>query len=123
MLRGVPQDVVYQIPEGQREYLFEMLDDSATFASYNRQNFTQNNDGNLVAPRYGMTSDADLTISVVAFDLADNGNPIAAIFPTFIWNTEVKIDNDAFAMALYPNWEVVPGENNLRIWIRNMYGD
>ena len=35
----------------------------------------------------------------------------------------MKIKNDTFAMALYPNWETIPGENNLNIWIRNSYGE
>lgn len=132
--KGIPQEIIDVLPQGKKEIIFETLNDTASFQSYNVQTFSVNNgpetsseftfnNGEIMIPMSGMISSADLTLSVVAFDITVNGVPQTSIYPSFVWKKLVKIKNDSFAMALYPNWEVIPGENNLRLWVRNVNGE
>ena len=44
------------------------------------------------------------------------------LFPSFKWNTPVKIQNDVFAYALYSGWEAMEDES-LSVWIYNVNGE
>ena len=118
---GMPEEILSSISEQQKNIIFSTLHEGAVYKSFETLTFpsdnTENNNG--IMPIDG-TLDTELTLSVMAFE---DSNNLYAIYPSFIWNESVKVKNDVFGMCLYPGWEVVPQENNLKIWNRNTSGD
>lgn len=128
----MPQEIIDTLPQGQKQLIFDTLDETAVFEEHDIKNYRITEDGEAleiedVSPvtRAGIISRADLTISVVGYAQTYNGYQTYAVFPSFDWSKRVDINNDSFAMALYPGWEVVPGASNcnMRVWIRNGAGE
>ena len=130
--KGVPEEIIEDMSEGQKETIFQNVGEDAVFESYNVQTFSENEAKRLeqtsdifvtedtVKPfRSGSISSSDLKLTVVAFN---EGGSRMSIYPSCIWNKLVHVKNDTFAMALYPNWEVVPGKNGMTLWAKNASG-
>lgn len=127
---GMPQEVIDQLPDGQKQVIFETLDNTATFAGCDVKNYHMTEDGEIVeiddeqpTTRAGQLNITDIKLYVAAYEQVYNGIDTFAIFPSFEWSRAAKVNNDSFAMALYPNWEVVPGDVNFRLWIKNVVGE
>lgn len=125
--KGVSQEIINILPDGQKLLIYETLEDTATFASFDAQIVTLENENSLnntegsesaggIEAMSGMIPTSSLTFTVVAFDLTVNGQPQTAIYPSFIWSDPQYMNNDSFSMALYPGWDVVPGKCNLRLY-------
>ena len=120
--KGMPQSVINQLPEKQKELIYSTVGENATYSSFDREVILDNNYNGSDASTYGTIPSYAMTFTVVGFEDYDN---YYAIYPSFVWNTTAKVANDAFVMALYPGWEVVPGdtEHNLAVWTRDEYDD
>ncbi len=115
--KGMPQSVINQLPEKQKELIYSTVGENAIYSSFDKEVIGDN--GSNISTYAAMPS-SSMTLTVTAFEDSTN---YYAIYPSFVWNTSAKIANDAVAMALASGWEIVPGENNLALWTRDEYGD
>ena len=120
--KGVSLDVVNVLPEKQKELIYNTLGETASFKTFEIKSFDFKENGS-VSLRSGMIPSASMTMSVIGFEQTYNGDVCYAIYPSFVWSEQVELKNDSFSMALYPGWEVMPGYNNLNVWIRNIYDE
>lgn len=121
--KGVPQDIVNQLPEKQKDLIMRTLPDDAQFESFEKREYPAEDSNTGIRPMSDTIPDSELTLSVMAFSITYNGTPCYSIYPSFVWDSYVKLKNDSFSMALYPGWEAIPGKNNLEVWVRNVQGD
>ncbi len=118
---GVPQTVLNTMTQSQKLWIYDSVDADAEFVSYTEQGYVVSDENNMQSR--GMIPSSDLTLSVTAFLVNINGeDAYYAIYPSFVWHTLTNISDDAFAFALFPGWEVIPGERNLRVHLSNMEG-
>ncbi len=115
--KGMPQSVIEQLPEKQKELMYLTVGENAVYSSFDKEEIYDNSSD---ASTYAAMHSSEMTLTVVGFEDSTN---YYAIYPSFVWNTSAKIANDAVAMALASGWEIVPGENNLALWTRDEYGD
>ena len=121
---GVPQSVIEQMPEKQKELIYTTADKNARYESYKKEEFIEENQQNSnLQPRLTELPAAEMTISVISFKEERDTGTYYAIYPSFVWHGLSKIQNASYGMALYPNWEVIPQQNNLEVWNRNSNGD
>lgn len=127
--KGMMQEEINIMSQEQKEYIRETLDENAQFSSYERQFFKIKEDGTLEVIKEtkggGSIASSDLTLSVAAFSTTYNGESCYSIYPSFVWSKTTIVKNDSFAMALYPNWEIIPDMStyNMRLWMKNIYGN
>lgn len=121
--RGMPDNIIEQLPEKQKELIYSTLSEGATFESYEKtEYYSENSENSGAMPLSGNILSSEMTMAVVAFeDSYEDG--LYTIYPSFVWNGTKIVANDTFAMAMYPGWEVVAGENNLTLWCRDANGD
>ncbi len=117
LAKGMPQTVVDQLPEKQKELIYSTLSEDAVYSSFDKEEIYDNESN---ASTYAAMPTSAMTLTVVGFEDSTN---YYAIYPSFVWNTTAEMSNDAVAMALSSGWETVPGENNLAVWRRDEYGD
>ena len=115
--KGMPQGIIEQLPEKQKELIFETVGETAVYSSFDKEEIYDNESN---ASTYAAMPTSAMTLTVVGFEDSTN---YYAIYPSFVWNTSAKIANDAIAISLASGWEVVPGENNLALWTIDEYGD
>ncbi len=126
---GFPETLVNDMSEPQKEFMYEcMYEDGFVFCDYTEKNYTITNDGEVVQSSQngdvslcgGTLSENEISVSVVGAKQQDSqGNVTYMVLPCFKWKTLVKVNNDSFAMAMYPGWEAVPGKRNLRLHLLN----
>ena len=120
---GMSEELIHTLPQGQKEMMYQHLDENAEFCSYTVQHLSWD-EGELRLNR--SISESDMTISLaVAKTTMNLGIGEAYIFfPSFVWHTMEAISNDSFSFSLYPGWEVLAAEDkNLEVWLRNQNGD
>lgn len=117
---GVPQSVIEQMTENQKHYIYSTIDPTAEYVSFDQQYYEVTDDSTLQQTR-GTIDEDDLSITVTAFKggTSDEGNDIYFIYPSFVWNVLANISNDVFGYTLFPGWEALSDEENLRLYIRN----
>lgn len=126
---GFPREVINKMSTPQKQYLYEdCLGESVEFCGYEEKDFFISDDGELaeidgISLCGGLISSSDMTISVVGTRVSTSaGDVYYKVYPAFKWHTHKKVDNDSFAMAMYPGWEAIPGERNLRLHLLNNQG-
>ncbi len=123
---GVPASVIEEMSEGQKEMICGSIDSDAAFVSFDSDEYVVNEDDGTIQPRYDYTiPSSDLTLSVTCFEtteISQEGNPVYAIYPSFVWHTQLEISGDLFGFALYPGWEVIPQRENIRVYLGNYEG-
>lgn len=118
---GIPAAVIEQLPEEQKQLIFETSnDEETTFSGYDTRDFSLSEDGTLTEIKKDAgTRDAipstDLTLSVIGLKLVGGTtNEVSYnLYPLFKWHIVTKVNNDTFAFSMYPGWEAVPGERSL----------
>lgn len=120
---GVPSSVVENMTDMQKAYIVETIEPNSSFKSFIQEGFVLSQEDGTLQP-HGSISSSDLTLSVVAFEQTSSiyGTQYR-IYPSFVWHTLTNISNDVFGFALYPGWEVVPEEENLRVYVANLDGE
>lgn len=116
---GMPLSVVNALSDGQKELMYSTLEEDAQFVSYTEEGYDLLDNENTAQP-FHLIDESDLTVTVVGFRITVNGEPMCSIYPSFVWNKPVTPYNDQFSMNLYPGWVAVPGEHNLRFYIKNL---
>jgi len=121
--RGMPANIIEQLPEKQKELIYSTVGEGATFESYEKtEYYSENSENSGVMPLNESIPSLELTLAVVAFeDSYEDG--LYTIYPSFVWNNATEVANDTFAMSMYSGWEVIGGENNLTVWRRDTNGD
>ena len=122
-LKGMPDNIIEQLPEKQKELIYSTLSEDATFESYEKtEYYSENSENSGIMPFYTSLPSSEMTLAVVAFeDSYEDG--LYTIYPSFVWNTSAVVANDTFAMSMYSGWDVIGGENNLTVWCRDSYGE
>lgn len=118
---GVPQLVLNNMSHYQKLMIYDTVSSEAEFTSYREQGYMHLDYERDIQIR-GSIPNSDLTLSVTAFKVIEGGEEVYYIYPSFVWNTLTNISNDVYGMALYPGWEVIPGQENLRVYISNLNG-
>lgn len=121
---GVPRNVIEQLPEKQKELICSTVDPNAVFKSYEKEAIIDEDQQNAsIQSTIAGIPESEMTLSILAFEEVRDTGTYYAIYPSFIWPGLSRLKNDSFAMAMYPNWEVVPQKNNLEVWNRNSSGE
>lgn len=126
---GFPQELIDTMSEPQKAYIYEKsANKNVSFSSYERKEYTITTEGELVennniSPRGGLLDSSDMTLSVFGTITTNwDGSIYYSVYPCFQWHQYKKVNNDSFAMNLYPGWEAIPGERNFRLHLMNNYG-
>lgn len=116
---GMEQSVIDQLPEGQKQLIYDSLGSDAEFCTFGKQGFCLDENGSLIQPQ-GFIDDSDLEITFVAYEgtISDVGK-CYVLFPSFKWNILTSINNDSFAMALYEGNVAVGNDYNLQVMANN----
>ncbi len=125
---GFPTSVVETLSESKKEFIYEKTNNkNISFCNYETKGFNINDDGalseNIASPCGGLLNSSEITVDVIGI-IADTSEGIEySVFPSFTWHVVKKVKNDSFSMSMYPGWEVVPGERNLRLYFINNQGN
>lgn len=126
---GFPQEVIDKMSAPQKQYLYEdCVGENIEFCGYEEKEFSLSESGELIENEGislcgGIISPSDMTISVAGTRVStSSGNVYYKVYPVFKWHTHKKVNNDSFAMAMYPGCEAIPGERNLRLHLLNNQG-
>ena len=129
---GLPEQVIVSLSAEQKELIYETrVEGEVSFSGYQTADFwvnengelTENNPDNNVSLCGGIIDEADLTLSVIGLNIyPSNGEMYQGVYPSFKWNTYVKVNNDSFSMSMYSGWEAIPGERNFRLHLLNSSG-
>lgn len=127
---GFPQEVIDKMSTPQKQYLYEdCVGENIEFCGYEEKEFVLTDEGELtendgISLCGGLISSSDMTISVTGTRVSSSAGQLLyyKVYPVFKWHTHKKVDNDSFAMAMYPGWEAIPGERNLRLHLLNNQG-
>ncbi len=130
---GFPQKLIDEMSIPQKTFIYESsIDDTIDtieFCGYAEKEFTFSEDGHLIeandiAPRSGSISSSDMTLVVAGVKVfPSNGDSYYTVYPAFKWHTHKMVANDSFAMNMYPGWEAIPGDRNLRLHLLNNQGE
>lgn len=127
---GFPQEVLDTMSIPQKEFMYEQtLSKNSTFIGHESKDFIVKDDGTfeectINSARGGTLTSADMTLSVLGTISTAPGNVVYySVYPCFQWHKYKKVNNDSFAMNMYPGWEAIPGERNLCLHLMNNYGD
>lgn len=124
---GFSQELLDTMLDAQKEIIYQHSDNKQIkFAGYETTEFSLDKKQNLssIRPSDNLKSDCDFKIFVFATHTMDaNGTLLySSIYPSFVWNTPVKVKNDTFSMAVSPDFEAIPGEENFRLRLMNNDG-
>lgn len=117
---GMPQEVINQLTESQKELIRESVNSDASFFSYDSKEFIVNEDGKLMLT--ATIPDSDLTLSFVAYQGYLDTKEVYVIFPSFIWKKDVSIRNDSFSFILAEGWEVVVDNDDYQYYNLRVHG-
>lgn len=115
--RGVPESVLSQMTEGQKEWICETLEEGMVFSSYDQHDVLAEISGDGIAPAAVDLPESVAEISVAAFEMVSSTGTFYAFYPTVIWNDAVRLHYDTFAMLLDPGWKIISGSESLRVWL------
>ena len=128
---GVPENVIATLAEDQKQLIYETsIGEEISFFGFESKDYFEDQDGNLVeicseqsSPRSVIPA-SHLTLSVLGMETyaPTTGTYSYKIYPTFQWHVRVTVKNDSFSMAMYPGWEVVPGDRSMRLHITDDAG-
>lgn len=124
---GFPQQLVDTMSDIQKEMIYQhSCNQQIRFAGYEVQEFSLDENDNLsrIETRGGLISKSDLTLSVLGTYAMNSSGTIlySTVYPGFVWNKPVKVENDSFSMAMYSGWEAIPDKENLRLHLMNSQG-
>lgn len=113
---GVPQNVISQMTEHQKQDICANISADAEFAGYEKKqlSFADGDGGdNEISPAYVELPERNMDLSVTGFK---ESNGTYSIYIQFYWYPLVRVANDSLACSMYPGWEVYPGNEKLRLW-------
>ena len=120
---GFPQERLYELTENQKAMICSTLEVGYEFSSCVSNSYYIPDDDSVVNSNNDRATipDSDLTISVVSF--YNSNTQEYYVYPSFDWNVLANISQDVFGYAFFSGWEVVAGQENLRLYIRNQQGN
>lgn len=119
---GMPENVITELTEGQKEYIFEHLKEGSEYTGFASCDYIIDSTTGDITPMYLPISESDLTLSVIALKVNVSQNEYYyEIMPSFVWKKAVKVKNDSLACAMHSGWETT-GEQNLRLYLKNTEG-
>lgn len=113
---GVPQDVISQMTEHQKQDICENISTDAEFAGHETKQLSfadEDGDDSGISPAYVELPERNMDLSVTGFK---ESNGTYSIYVHFYWYPLVRVANDSLACSMYPGWEVYPGNQKLRVW-------
>ena len=122
--RGVPYNVISQLSESEKEFIYDNLSPVSSFDGYSEQDVDLNvmNYKNIIEPKAAPPSNK-LTISLLTFNEAPSGGySRKSFYPMFQWKQSTVLQNDAFGFSLGSGWYVETPNQQLGVHIINSSG-
>ncbi len=126
---GFPESFINEMSIPQKEYIYEnSKGKNITFCGYDQKEFSFENKEEFTASnnsstRSGLIEESHITIEVFGVKYTSSSGQVwYAVYPSFKWNIVTDVNNDSFAMSMYPGWEAIPQEENFRLHLLNGQG-
>lgn len=123
---GMPENVIIQLTDIQKECIMEHIDSTAVYVGYDSCDFTLDPVSGDMMPMYTPLPASDLTISVSAYKLqaaSESGSAQYVVCPAFEWHKLSKVNGDSLAGVMFSGWETIDEIPQLLLVLRNSNGD